>query len=47
MLKGLKKGFIEKSVLVIPNLSRNLILGVKILYFATEGVLKIRCEDKK
>jgi len=47
MLEGLKKRFMEKSVLVMPDLNRKLILGVKILYFAIRGVLKIRCKDKK
>ena len=47
MLEGLKKIFMEKSVLIMLDLNGKLILGANIFYFAIREVLKIRCENKK
>ena len=45
MFEGLKKRFMEKPALIMPDLNKKLILETKILYFAIGEILKIRYED--
>ena len=43
----LKKRFITKLILVIPDLHKKMEVEADTLDFAMEGVLLIKCEDEK
>ena len=43
----MKKGFTTESVLVTPNLDKEMRVEADASDFATEGVLSIKCEDER
>jgi len=47
MFEELKKRFTIEPVLVTPDLDKKIRVGTDVLYFAMEGVLLMKCEDKK